>query len=126
MVKPAARILLSLLFVGAGTMHFVNTEFFLAIMPPYVPWHLHCVYLSGFLEIFFGVFILLDPVRRAAGIGLAVLLVAVFPANVHMAVNNISAGFHVEPWMLWARLPLQAVLIAWALWATNEPAEKEL
>ena len=50
-------------------MHFAKTEFFLAIMPPYIPWHLHCVYASGFAEIFGGIFILLEPVRRAAGRG---------------------------------------------------------
>jgi uncharacterized membrane protein len=114
---------MSFLFVSVGVMHFVNTEFFLAIMPPYIPWHEHCVYASGFAEIFGGIFILLEPVRRAAGIGLAVLLIAVFPANVHMAVNNISPGFDAEPWMLWARLPLQAVLIAGVLWATKEPVD---
>ena len=120
-MKPFFRILLSLFFVFAGTQHFVNSDFFLAIVPPYLPWHLHLVYASGFLEIAGGICVLLEPVRRPAGIGLAILLVAVFPANVHMALNNVQPpGFEMDPWMLWARLPLQGVFLLWVLWATKE------
>lgn len=121
-----ARYLLALVFVGAGLLHFVRPEPYLAIMPPYLPAHAALVFWSGVFEVLGGVGLLLPPpVRRWAGIGLALLLVAVFPANLHMAVEGIGLGGvlglrgTVGRALLWLRLPLQAALIAWALWASG-------
>ena len=109
-------VLLALLFIAAGVNHFVSPGVYMKIMPDYLPWPLTLVYVSGFFEVLGGVGLVVPWLRRAAGWGLIALLVAVFPANVHMVLN--SAEFPSIPfWALVARLPLQAVLIAWIWWA---------
>jgi uncharacterized membrane protein len=102
---------LAAFFVLAGLNHFVNAAFYLKIMPPYLPWHLPFVYLSGLFEIIFGLMLPAARFTRAAAWGLIALLVAVFPANVHMAVNHeLFPEYSVVA--LWLRLPLQFVLAA--------------
>jgi uncharacterized membrane protein len=108
------RILLSLFFVIGGTLHFLNPEAYMHIMPPYLPHPLLLVYVSGICEIAGGVGVLMPRLRKIAGYGLIGLLVAVFPANVHMALDHISLpGTNLPDWLLWSRLPLQVLLIAW-------------
>lgn len=113
MLKTVLRYLLGILFVLAGLYHFINPGFYLRIMPPYLPWHLFLVYLSGLFEVAFGVLLLVPKFMRLAAWGLIALLVAVFPANIHMAMNP-QLYPEIQPIALWLRLPLQAVLIAWA------------
>lgn len=116
----ASRVLLGLFFVAAGLNHFVNAPFYLAMMPPWLPWHAELVWLSGLAEVGLGALVLWPPARRLAGWGLIALCVAVFPANLHMALNpELFAQF--PPLALWARLPLQAVAIAWIAWTTLIP-----
>ena len=86
-------------------------------MPPYLPWHLLLVYLSGFFEIVLGILLLLPKVKHMAAWGLIALLVAVFPANIHMAVNH-DLFPEYGAITLWLRLPLQLVLIALCYWYT--------
>ena len=101
-------------FIVAGCMHFLATENYVAMMPVYLPWHEGLVYLSGFFEIAGGIGVLLPQQRRAAGIGLMVLLVAVFPANVHVAIHQLPIGdTHLSPAWLWGRLPLQVAFMYW-------------
>jgi uncharacterized membrane protein len=116
------RCLLATFMVTAGTLHFVTPAPFVKIVPDYLPAHLEIVYISGFFEILGGIGLLVPFVSQAAAWGLIALFIAVFPANIYMAVNNIDIGIPLEPWMLWARLPLQGVLIAWAWWLTREKA----
>lgn len=117
-VRAVMRWLLGLLFLAAGVNHFLRPGLYVSIMPPYLPWHLPLVYLSGAAEAALGVLLLVPRVRVAAAWGLVGLLIAVFPANVHMAVNSqLFPAIH--PAVLWARLPLQGVLIAWAYWFTR-------
>ena len=79
-------------------------------MPDYLPWHVELVLLSGVLEIVGGAGLLLESTRRFASAGLLLLLVAVFPANINMLVNEIYLeGMVQERWLLWARLPFQLV-----------------
>ncbi len=112
------RFLLGAFFVLAGLNHFVNPAFYLRIMPPYLPWHTFLVYLSGFFEIALGLMVVIPKLTRIAAWGLIALLIAVFPANVHMAMNpNLYPD--INPIILWLRLPLQAVLVAWAYWYTR-------
>lgn len=111
----ASRIVLAALFVFAGTMHFVIPGQYERIMPPWLPLHRALVYLSGVLEIAGGLGLLPRRTRRAAGIGLVLLLIAVWPANLQMLLNAREAG--ASAWAqaaLLLRLPLQIVLIAWA------------
>ncbi len=106
--------------VIAGGLHFLATDAYVAIMPAYLPWHWELVYLSGIFEILGGLGLLVPRWRRAAGLGLIALYVAVFPANINMAVNNIQpSGIAIPEALLWARLPLQGVFIAWAWWVSQ-------
>lgn len=77
-------IILSLFYINVGITHFTNPEFFLGIMPPYIPFHDFFVYLSGFFEVLFGLMILFKKTRYYGGIGLLCLLIAVFPANIYL------------------------------------------
>ena len=112
-LQSSAKFVFGAFFIGAGLNHFVNTDFYLDIMPPYLPWHLPLVIASGVAEIAFGALLLLRRWSKIAAWGLFLLLIAVFPANVHMALN---AGSYPQfsPILLWLRLPLQGLLIAWA------------
>lgn len=116
--RAAALVALGLLFIAAGANHFLNPEFYLRIMPPWVPAHRAMVALSGVFEILGGLAVFVAPARRWAGWGLVLLLIAVFPANVHMALNPEQFP-DLPRAALWARLPLQGALIAWAWWATR-------
>lgn len=116
--------LLSLLFLGAafiaaGALHFVRPAVYARIIPPFLPWPMALVYVSGVAEILGGIGVLIPALRPWAGLGLVALLVAVFPANVYMAVAPERAGFGIAPVLLWLRLALQAVLIVWVWWATR-------
>ena len=114
-MKLGLRYLLALLMVFAGVMHFVRPRGFARIVPRYLPAPMLLVYVSGAAEILLGVGLLLPATQRWAAWGLIALYVAVFPANVNMAVNHIGFGRDPGPlWLLWLRLPLQLVLIAWA------------
>jgi uncharacterized membrane protein len=86
-IKLVLKYLFALFFVLAGVNHFRNPDFYVKIMPPYLPWHLFLVYLSGFFEIALGALLLVPRQQRVAAWGLMALLVAVFPANIHMAVH---------------------------------------
>ena len=119
-IQTALRIAMAGFFVVAGAMHFIRPAPYVKIMPPALPQPLALVLISGVCEMLGGVGVLVPRVRRAAGVGLIALLVAVFPANVHMAVNHARIeGLKVAPIWLWLRLPLQPVLIAWVWWCTQ-------
>ncbi len=124
-LKSAALLLLALFFIGAGVSHFTNADFFLAIMPPYLPLHLELVYLSGVFEIAGGVAVLVPSIRPMAGWFLIAILIGVYPANIHMAVNPEAYVAQGTPlWGIYGRLPLQFVMIAWAWWASRpDPVE---
>ncbi|HQW67611.1 MAG TPA: DoxX family membrane protein [Gemmatimonadales bacterium] len=120
------RILLALAFVTAGVLHFVKPEPYLAIMPPWLPAHALLVQLSGLAELAGGIGLLIDRWRRAAGIGLMVLLLAILPANVQMLLNYQARGAPAgEITLLWLRLPLQLVLMA-AVWWVFQPRKPAL
>jgi uncharacterized membrane protein len=112
--------LLALAFTAAGTLHFVRPRMYEEIMPGYLPAHHELVLASGAAEIA-GALALLNPrSRRLGGLCLAAVLAAVFPANVHMALHpGRYPGFAAA--LLWARLPIQPLLIWWALRATIPP-----
>lgn len=120
MISSLSRWFLALFFVVAGANHFLSPDFYLAMMPPYLPAHRLLVVVSGIAEILGGVGILVPRTRRLAGWGLLALLVAVFPANIQAALHGIP-GHDIQPWKLWARLPLQAVLMWWVYRACAGP-----
>jgi uncharacterized membrane protein len=109
-------------FVFAGVMHFVIPRTYRRIMPPYIPAHTAMVYGSGVAEIAGGAGLMAPRYRRLAGWWLIATLVAVLPANLHMALH--ADEFHKVPGgtrALWARLPLQGVFVAWVLSAMSRP-----
>ena len=120
-IKLVLKFILALFFVLAGANHFRVPDFYTKMIPPYLPFPLFLVYLSGAFEIVLGAALLIPRCRRMAAWGLIALLVAVFPANIHMALN--PEGFSAySPSTLWARLPLQAVFVIWAYWYTRDDA----
>ncbi|TSD14714.1 hypothetical protein DP107_06975 [Haloglomus irregulare] len=129
--RPAAykrplNYLLGAVFVVAGVMHFVAPRPFADVVPPEFPRPMALVYLSGVAEILLGLGVVVPRTRRLSAWGLIGLLTAVFPANISMAVRDVEVqGVPYEPadWMLWARLPLQGVLVLWAWWYTRPDGE---
>lgn len=116
-VRTAFRYLLALGMVVAGTSHFTQSQTFVAMVPPSLPSPLMLVYVSGVAEIAGGVGLLIPQLRRLASLGLIALYLAVFPANIYVALHHIPIGDFTPPaWAMWARLPMQAVFIAWAYW----------
>jgi uncharacterized membrane protein len=123
---PVLRYVIAILFVIGGILHFINADLYLKIMPPYIPWHLAMVYISGVAEIAGGVGLLVPSLRKPAAWGLVALLIAVFPANVYMAVDRIQVTSRPIPQaLLWARLPLQAVMIWLVLFVRKQWVRKQ-
>lgn len=115
--KSWLRFAMGAFFTGVGVHHFVDPTPYLAIVPPYLPSHLLLVQVSGFFEILGGVGLCIGSTRRPAAWGLIALLVAVFPANIHMLVNDVYLpNMPHERWLLWARMPMQFVFAAAVLW----------
>ena len=114
-VDVVLRFVLAALMAAGGVMHFVSPRFYLRMMPRRLPAHRAIVVVSGVAELACAGALLVRSLSPWAAYALIVLLIAIFPANINMAVNNISFGQKPTPrFLLWARLPLQLVLIAWA------------
>ncbi|MBK8259571.1 MAG: DoxX family membrane protein [Polyangiaceae bacterium] len=110
--------------IGIGVLHFTSPAPFVAMIPKSLPAPLALVYISGLAEISGGLGLLIERLRRAASFGLIALYIAVFPANVNMAVHGLGLGeFQPSPFALWARLPFQLVFIALAYWV-GKPSQK--
>jgi uncharacterized membrane protein len=103
-------------------VHLADPRLFLPVMPPFIPQPFACIILSGMAELL-GALGLLVPrreIQSAAGWGLLLLLVAVFPANIYMAAAHVRVrGFPQHDWMSWARLPLQPILMFAVSWSTG-------
>lgn len=107
-------------FFFGGIGHFVATDFFISIVPPYVPSPRTMVYVSGVFEILGAIGVLIAATRFWAGIGLFLLTICVTPANVHMWMHPEQfEGF--SPTMLSLRLVIQVLLLACILWSTQPP-----
>ena len=105
-------------FIG-GIAHFVATDLEATIVPPYIPWPVTAVLVSGVFELLGAAGILVPALRRAAGVGLFLLTLAVTPAHVYMLQQ--PELFNVPLWALWLRLPIQAALLALIAWSTWRP-----
>ena len=115
--KSILIIISSIFYIIVGIKHFIDPNFFIAIVPPYLPYHLELVYISGFFEILFGTMILFPKYRFYGAVGLMLLLTAVFPANIYLAQSKeaqeaIGASQKIATW----RLPMQGILIWVAYW----------
>jgi uncharacterized membrane protein len=128
-LKQPLLYVMSLFYVVAGVMHFVAPNVYARIVPPKLSRPVTLVYLSGIAEIVFGIGVVIRRTRRRSAWGLIALLLAVFPANVHMATSDMVPDA-VPDWAggiariaMWVRLPLQGVLILWAGWYTRLTSE---
>jgi uncharacterized membrane protein len=115
-LKRVALILVFLWFTIGGVAHFFLTEAEMRIVPPSIPWPRAAVLVSGVFELLGAVGLLIPVSRRAAGIGLFLLTIAVTPANVYMLEH--AEAFSVPRWALILRLPFQVALLAMILWST--------
>jgi uncharacterized membrane protein len=112
---PISRWILTVFMVLAGVNHFLSPAPYVGMMPAALPAPWALVYVSGIAEIAGGLGLIWPATRRHAAWWLIALFIAVFPANLNMALNQLPLGEHAVPgWALWARLPLQGVLIWWA------------
>lgn len=119
--KELLRGIHAVCIIIVGITHFTHAEQYARIVPPVFP-PLAAVYVSGFFEILGGIGLTIPYISVAAAWGLIALYIAVFPANIYMTLNNIAIeGIPHSQLLYWARLPFQAVLIAWAYWYTCNP-----
>jgi uncharacterized membrane protein len=125
MIRVAFRWVIAAFFIMAGMNHFRMPATYAGMIPPWLPWPAGLSLIAGACEILGGIGVLLPRVRSAAGWGLIALLIAVFPANLHVALMGHMPGFGFSPLTLWLRLPFQLVLIAWVAWVSiwDERAE---
>lgn len=114
-----SRRLLGAFFIAGGVNHFINSRAYEAIVPPSLQSRAReVVQVSGVAEIAGGLGVLVPPLRRTSGMGLVALLVAVFPANLYMA-REPERFKKIPRWVLYARLPLQPLMMVWAWRATR-------
>lgn len=120
MLKNVGLAIVFLWFFGGGIGHFLNADFFVSIMPPYIPYHLELVYISGVFEILGATAVLLPVSRQWAGYGLILLTLCVTPANVHMWLNPELFPY-ASPAVLSVRLLVQLLLLMCIWWSTRAP-----
>jgi uncharacterized membrane protein len=123
--KRIFRVIAGLSMATIGVLHFARPSGFVKIVPAWLPAPLFLVLLSGFFEIAGGIGLFSRRLHRAAAYGLMALYVAVFPANINMAVHDIQPdGAHIPQALLWLRLPLQVGFIAFAWWLSRSPTTR--
>ena len=113
-MKEISLYVMTVLYIAAGVNHFLNPRFYLRIIPPQLPYHDGINKISGICEVVFALLLLPMATRHIAAWLIIVLLVAIFPANICMAIKW-QRKHHPKLWIAYARLPLQLVLIWWAL-----------
>ena len=116
-IKLLTIYFMSISYTYVGVKHFIDPDFFLAIMPNYLPYHLEFVYLSGIAEISFGILLFFKKTRTFAAYGLIILLVCVFPANIHLVESELSQSIlGATKSQTIIRLPFQILFISLAYW----------
>ena len=117
-LRVGLRWLLAGIYIAFGVVHLRAAPGFLSIMPPWAPWPLEVILLTGIAEILGGVGLLIPRLRWAAGVGLALYAICVYPANLHHAFGGVTVGGLPSSWWYHApRLAFQPVFIWWALFA---------
>ena len=119
-LRVISRVLLAAFYFAAGMLHLRSPDGFILIVPSFVPWPAEIVWLTGWCEIIGAVALFIPPLRRAAGIGLALYAICVFPANINHAFNHVDVGGLPNSWWYHApRFALQPVFVWWALFCTG-------
>jgi len=113
---------MSLFYAMVGVQHFIDPDWFVKIMPPYLPMHYEAVYISGFFEILLGAMLLFKQTRYVASWGLMLLLLAVYPANIYLAFNEIpQEAIGISAFAAsWIRLPIQFIFLGLAYWHSKD------
>ena len=126
-LKVSCLLVLSLLYIFVGVKHFTNPNYFLAIMPPYIPYHKFMVYLSGLLEILFALMMIFKKTRFYGCWGIIFLLIAVFPANIYLYNSEIPQKIlSVTKQEALIRLPYQLPLLLFAFWHSKKKSSRGL
>lgn len=121
LLKKSTIYFMGAAYIYVGLRHFIDPNFFMAIMPDYLPYHLEAVYISGVFEIILGSMLLYKKTRRLAGWGLIALLIAVFPANIYLAQNEVAQqSLDISQSVAIIRLPFQFIFISLAYWHTKD------
>ena len=113
-MRIALLYLMALIYVAAGIYHFINPKMYERIMPPYLPYHLQLIYISGVIEIALGILLIPEATRPTAAWLIIAMLIAIFPANIQMAINFWQKN-SPSLWIALVRLPFQPLLI-WLAW----------
>ena len=124
-IKLTSICSLSLLYIFVGVKHFSDVDFFLVIVPPYIKFPHLAVYISGFFEIILGLLLIPMSTRKFAGIGIIILLISVFPANIYLYISEVPQkiyGITKNDALL--RLPFQFPLILLAYWHSKKKTPK--
>ena len=109
---------MSLFYILVGLSHFKNPEIYVKIVPPILPYKLELVYISGLFEILFGTLSIFKKTRFLGSWGLVLLLLAVYPANIYLAITNGNA-MDTSKLIAWGRLPIQLIFISLAYWHSD-------
>ena len=121
LLKKSTIYFMGAAYIYVGLRHFIDPNFFMAIMPDYLPYHLEAVYVSGVFEIILGGMLLYKKTRRLAGWGLIALLITVFPANIYLAQNETAQqSLDISQFVAIIRLPFQFLFISLAYWHTKD------
>jgi len=120
-IKYISILVMTILYISAGIQHFVNPDWFVNIMPPFLPFHYEAVYISGFFEIILGGMLFFKNTRYIAAWGLIGLLLAVYPANIYLAFNSTpQEAIKISAFAAsWVRLPIQFIFLGLAYWHTK-------
>lgn len=119
MIKTIFRYLLVAFFIFGGVMHFVNADFYLSMMPPYIPAHEFMVMLSGITEIVAGIMLAIPKTAKAGAWFIIAHLVIFFTVHIYMLQEADGVFVDVPNAGLWIRIPVQFLFIAWAFWFTR-------
>ena len=114
-IKYFSLMAMGVFYISIGISHFTSPIWYVQIVPPYLPYKLELVYISGLFEILFGGMLFFKKTRFLAGWGLILLLIAVYPANIYLAQTN-GAAMNTTPLIAWGRLPVQFIFIGLAYW----------
>ena len=118
---------MSLLYITIGVKHFINLDFFVTIVPPFINWKKEAVLISGFIEVIFGILLLFNQTRKLASWGIILLLVAVFPANIYLYISEIPREIlGISKFQALFRMPFQIPLIIISYWHSTEIYSKQL
>jgi uncharacterized membrane protein len=114
-IKYLSLMVMCIFYISIGFSHFTSPIWYVQIVPPYLPYKLELVYISGLFEILFGGMLFFKKTRFLAGWGLILLLIAVYPANIYLAQTN-GAAMNTTPLIAWGRLPVQFIFVGLAYW----------